>query len=251
MAVQTTAGQTESRPTPAAPEVMRCPLDGDGTRLTCVQCGTPICPSCLMRTPVGLKCPTCVSPPAPARRRRRPLLALAVLPAAIGVAAALALGGGPNDGPEEIAESAVSSGGPTTAAMGQETTVGAFTVTVTGVECTGEPLGTAPVIRAPEGRFCVASVSVRNDGLQPRSFPVPFQRMTDGTRRFGPERVMTRTRPALVLASGSRELTPVPVNPGLTVEGVLVFDLPQDVETTALELRAGPRDRAVQVALSA
>ena len=245
------AVQTESRPTPAAPGVMRCPRDGDGTRLTCVQCGTPICPSCLMRTPVGLKCPTCVSPPAPTRRRRRPLLALVALLAAVAVAAAVVLGDGPNDGPEEIAEMAVSSGGPATAVIGQETTVGAFTVTVTGVECTAGPLGTAPVIRTPEGRFCVASLQIRNDGLAPRSFPAPFQRITDGTRRFGPDTVTTRSRPALVLASGARELTPIPLNPGLTVEGVLVFDLPPDVEPTALELRAGPRGRAVQVALPA
>lgn len=245
------AVQTKSRWTPAAPEMMRCPLDGDGTRLTCVQCGTPICPSCLRRTPVGLKCPTCVSPAAPVRGWRRLRLAVAVLLAGIAGAAALALVSGPNDEPEEIADGVVSSGGPTTAVLGQETTVGAFTVTVTGLECTAGPLGTAPVIRAPDGRFCVASVSVRNDGLQPRSFPAPFQRITDGIRRFAPDTVMTRSRPALVLASGARELTPAPLNPGLTVEAVLVFDLPPDVAPIALELRAGPRDRAVEVALPA
>lgn len=244
------AVQTESNRAPAAPQVLRCPLDGDGTRLTCVQCGTPICPSCLMRTPVGLKCPTCVSPPAPPRRRRRPLVAVAVLVAGLAVPAALALADGPNDGPEEIVVgSAVPSGGPTTAVIGQERTVGSFAVTVTGVDCTAGQLGTAPVIRTPHGRFCVASVSVRNDGLQPRVFPAPFQRMTDGVRRFAPDMVMTRSRPALVLATGARELTPVPLNPGVTVEGVLVFDLPPDVEPTALELRGGSRDRVVTVAL--
>ena len=29
------------------------------TRLRCSRCGTPICPQCAVRTPVGLRCPDC------------------------------------------------------------------------------------------------------------------------------------------------------------------------------------------------
>ena len=29
------------------------------TRLSCSRCGTPICPQCAVRTPVGLRCPDC------------------------------------------------------------------------------------------------------------------------------------------------------------------------------------------------
>ena len=31
------------------------------TNLTCASCGTPICPSCMVTTPVGMKCPDCGS----------------------------------------------------------------------------------------------------------------------------------------------------------------------------------------------
>ena len=31
------------------------------TNLTCASCGTPICPKCLVQTPVGMKCPACAS----------------------------------------------------------------------------------------------------------------------------------------------------------------------------------------------
>src|SRR5207248_9703096 len=33
------------------------------TFLRCGRCGTPICPKCLVHTPVGARCPTCAAPP--------------------------------------------------------------------------------------------------------------------------------------------------------------------------------------------
>jgi hypothetical protein len=65
-----------------------CPRDATPTRLTCTQCGTPICPACMVRTDVGLRCPDCaggVAVPASAnrRRRRRVLAAAAVVAAAV------------------------------------------------------------------------------------------------------------------------------------------------------------------------
>ena len=38
-----------------------CPRDGVDTLLTCTNCGSPICPQCLVRTSVGFRCPTCAS----------------------------------------------------------------------------------------------------------------------------------------------------------------------------------------------
>ncbi|MDQ7844630.1 MAG: B-box zinc finger protein [Armatimonadota bacterium] len=45
---------------------MRCARHPDvETGLTCVSCGTPICPDCMVQTPVGMKCPTCGTAPLP------------------------------------------------------------------------------------------------------------------------------------------------------------------------------------------
>ena len=42
------------------PEVVRCALHPDvETSLRCGRCGTPICPRCLVQTPVGARCPQC------------------------------------------------------------------------------------------------------------------------------------------------------------------------------------------------
>lgn len=42
------------------------------TRLACTQCGTPICPACLVDAPVGQKCPDCARQPKRARVGGRP-----------------------------------------------------------------------------------------------------------------------------------------------------------------------------------
>jgi predicted RNA-binding Zn-ribbon protein involved in translation (DUF1610 family) len=74
---------------------MQCARHPDAeTLLTCVTCGTPICPDCMIETPVGMKCPECGRAPVPAVYRIGPApLAWAMLASlALGTAAgALAL----------------------------------------------------------------------------------------------------------------------------------------------------------------
>jgi hypothetical protein len=42
------------------PETMRCAAHPDvETVLRCGKCGTPICPRCMVQTPVGARCPDC------------------------------------------------------------------------------------------------------------------------------------------------------------------------------------------------
>ncbi len=62
-----------------ATDLLRCESHGAQTRLTCSECGVPICTRCLVRTDVGLRCERCASPGVVGSRglpRRR--LALAV-----------------------------------------------------------------------------------------------------------------------------------------------------------------------------
>lgn len=80
-------------------EAMRCEAHGTETRLTCAQCGTPICPQCLVRTDVGLRCRACAAPAAqPLGRGGRGLglglvaAGLALLAVVAGVVVVLVLG---------------------------------------------------------------------------------------------------------------------------------------------------------------
>lgn len=58
---------------------LRCEAHQAETRLTCANCGTPICTQCLVRTDVGLRCRECAAPahpPTATRSRRRGRLGL-------------------------------------------------------------------------------------------------------------------------------------------------------------------------------
>src|SRR5437879_2882347 len=55
------------------------------THLRCGKCGTPICPKCLVHTPVGARCPKCAAPPRSARRGGSPLSYILATLAGLGV----------------------------------------------------------------------------------------------------------------------------------------------------------------------
>lgn len=76
-----------------ATETIKCERHGEATRLTCVDCGAPICPKCSVRTEVGLKCESCAKPavetPSTYPRRSRVPVLLGVL--GLGVVAVAAV----------------------------------------------------------------------------------------------------------------------------------------------------------------
>lgn len=101
----------DPRPSAAtAEEIPRCERHGERTRLTCVDCGAPICPQCMTRTEVGLKCERDAAPSAVVQvtgwPRRRVLMAAGAAVAGV-VALVVAawmlggLGGGPASAPAE------------------------------------------------------------------------------------------------------------------------------------------------------
>jgi hypothetical protein len=55
------------------------------THLRCGKCGTPICPKCLVHTPVGARCPKCAAPLRSARRGGGPLSYVLATLAGLGV----------------------------------------------------------------------------------------------------------------------------------------------------------------------
>lgn len=91
-----------------ATEARRCEAHGEATRLSCVDCDQPLCPKCMTRTEVGLKCASCaapvVTPSAAPVRSRRPLVLTVVglvLLALVGLL--LTLRSDPSDKAEPVA----------------------------------------------------------------------------------------------------------------------------------------------------
>lgn len=70
---------------PGQPEIMYCAAHPEvETGLSCGRCGTPICPRCMVQTPVGAHCPACARP--------APIPGLVASPIEYGRAACAALG---------------------------------------------------------------------------------------------------------------------------------------------------------------
>jgi B-box zinc finger len=55
------------------------------TRVSCANCGKPICPDCMVQSPVGIKCADCARTPRSARVRLRPDRAARATAAAIAI----------------------------------------------------------------------------------------------------------------------------------------------------------------------
>jgi len=232
---------TEPRPTTGD---LTCPRDDVPTKLTCARCGTPICPACFVRSPVGLKCQTCV-PDAPQRQVGSHWLVVASALAAV-AAIALVLGPrliGSDDGrAASDAETGVDASAPD-AGLNQELNVGPMVVTVTRVDCAGNQLGTPPVTRTSGGKYCAAYLSLRNTGAQPEYFGASIQLLSDGARRYGPDlpAAGTTAPTLLTLDSGTRELLGVRLNPEQRGSYAMVFDVPADFKPKQLLLRFTPR----------
>jgi hypothetical protein len=56
------------------------------TRVSCASCGKPLCPDCMVQSPVGIKCAGCARLPRSARVRMKPDRAIRAVGAALAVA---------------------------------------------------------------------------------------------------------------------------------------------------------------------
>ncbi|MGH9226271.1 MAG: DUF4352 domain-containing protein [Acidimicrobiales bacterium] len=226
------------------------------TKLTCVHCRTPICPSCFVRTPVGLQCQMCSPDVATRRRPGRGLRAAAAVAAVAAVGLAVVaprLIGGSDEPEASDAETSVDASAPD-AALGQEANVGPIAVIVSRVDCPGSQLGTPPVTRtSAAGKFCAVYLTARNTGIQPEVFAASVQLLTDGVRRYAadlPPSGGGSPPTTLVLDDGVRELLGVRLNPDQRAGYAMVFDVPADFTPAQLLLRFTPRSPFVRVNLT-
>ena len=162
-------------------------------------------------------------------KKRFILLAIIALVVIIAVATS---GGGAGD------TSASSSGGgssseDTAQAVGMNEAVedGKFEFTVTGVDCSKTSLGSAPVSTDAAGVFCLVNVSVANIGDEAQTLDSTSQYAYDAAGK----KYSTDTEAAFYL-EGAGETLFEQLNPGTSVDGVLVFDVPAGTTLTKLEL---------------
>ena len=97
---------------------------------------------------------------------------------------------------------------------------------------------------AAQGQFLLVHVTVTNVGDEAQYFDSSSQKLLDGQGRTH----SADSTAAIYLPDSNSFLTSI--NPGNTVEGVVVFDIPADATPASIELHDSPFSGGVTVALS-
>lgn len=132
---------------------------------------------------------------------------------------------------------------PTSAGLNQPARDGKLEFTVTGVSCGKATEGNGSQVVTAQGQYCEVSLTVRNIGTDARVFTGAFQEAR------GADGATYRDDFEAEYANSSDIAFFNQINPGNQVQGVMVFDLPQDGRIVALELHDSPLSAGVVVAV--
>ncbi|MER5454639.1 DUF4352 domain-containing protein [Micromonospora sp. NPDC002389] len=122
---------------------------------------------------------------------------------------------------------------------------GKFEFTVESSKCGVKKVGSDLLGAKAQGQFCLVTVNVKNIGKESQMFDGSSQKAyaADGTE-------YSADGSAALYANKNAETFLNDINPGNQVTGVIVFDIPKDVELTKLSLHDSMFSGGVVVALS-
>lgn len=134
--------------------------------------------------------------------------------------------------------------GDTTAKVGQKVRDGQFEFTVTKVQKGVKSVGDQYVNQKAQGQYVLVSVTVSNIGDKAQMLSDSSQKARDAKGR----EFSTDTAAAIYMKNNQVFLNEI--NPGNSVKGTLVFDMPKGTEPASLELHDSPFSDGVTVKLS-
>jgi Domain of unknown function (DUF4352) len=117
------------------------------------------------------------------------------------------------------------------ARVGEQVQDGSFTFTVTDVQTGVQALGESFLRTEAQGEFVLVRVTVTNVGTDSTTFIGANQTLLDSQGRE-----FTADSSAALMNVPDSESFFTPINPGNTVEGVLVFDVPEGLSPATIEL---------------
>jgi hypothetical protein len=124
-----------------------------------------------------------------------------------------------------------SSDGPKTVGLNEPARDGKFEFTVTGVDCSQSTIGADPVVDQANGVFCIASLNVKNVGDEAQTLDATSQYAYDAQNL----KYSSDTAAEIYLPNGGGALFNQ-LNPGTSVTGQIVYDVPAGTKITKLEL---------------
>lgn len=133
----------------------------------------------------------------------------------------------------------------TLAKIGETARDGKFEFTVASVECGKASVGTNEYLtKQAQGQFCLANVTVKNIGSEAQTFDSSSQYLYDAANaKFSAD----GTASLYANPQGSTFLNQI--NPGNSVTGIIVFDLPKDKTPVTAELHDSPFSSGVKINL--
>jgi hypothetical protein len=131
-----------------------------------------------------------------------------------------------------------------TASIGQPVRDGKFEFTVTKVECDVNRVGTKDFGVEAQGQYCLVAVQVENIGEEAQSFFGSNQYLYDEEgRQFSAD------DEAAIYLENSQSLYEE-INPGNSVQGTVVFDIPKNATPARIELHDSAFSGGVTVDLT-
>lgn len=121
---------------------------------------------------------------------------------------------------------------------------GKFEFTVTGVKCGVAKIGSDILGQKAQGQFCLVDVQVKNIGKEAQTFADSVQKAFDAKKVE-----YSADSGAAIYANEDSQVFFTEINPGNTVKGKLVFDVPKGTQLTTLELHDSMFSGGVKVAL--
>lgn len=176
--------------------------------------------------------------------RHKLLSALLAIIAVIAIGAALKGGGNDaassNDKPAGSSEQAANSEEAGEATVGEAITAGDLSVTVTDVETGLKRIGDANFGSDAQGQYVKVSVSVTNNGKEATYFTESDQHLIDDQ-----DRQHSTSGDSMYL--GNESVLFEQINPGNTVNGIMLFDIPADATVKAIDIDTGLFSNPVRV----
>lgn len=132
-----------------------------------------------------------------------------------------------------------------TAKIGQAANDGKFEFIVSSVECGKVSVGSSQYLtKSPQGQYCLLNVTVKNIGDQAQSLISSNQYLLNAN---GQKYSADDTATIYNAPSGTSWYNNI--NPGNSVNGAIVFDIPKDQTPTAVELHDSAFSNGVKVSL--
>ncbi len=129
------------------------------------------------------------------------------------------------------ASSAPAAAAPKGAGLNTPVTVGSFEFTVTGVKDAGATVGPSPLIQTAQGTYLHVDLSIKNVGTSGATFLSNYVKLVDSTGK-----TFDADPTATLYASPDQTAWVAAINPGNSITGPVLFDVPVGAVATSIQV---------------